>query len=133
MTVNLRITEVTHTKLRYTGSRSRPSMSSLYVTSTFSVGSSHTTPRDGRKSWNADVLRCCPRRDNLLCGAEAEAPFDGAAKGQPAAEALTNEETRVPLLVDPARPVKRFSEYRLHRHDGRRRHHGHHSPAHVNH
>jgi hypothetical protein len=33
---------------RYTGPRSRPSMTSLYVSSTWSVGSSHVTPRDSR-------------------------------------------------------------------------------------
>lgn len=35
---------------RYTGSRSRPSMTSLYVSSTWTVGASQTTPRDSRKS-----------------------------------------------------------------------------------
>src|SRR5688500_3245681 len=47
---------------RYTGSRSRPSMTSLYVSSTWSVGWSHVTPRDSRHSWTGDVLRSRPRR-----------------------------------------------------------------------
>src|SRR5262249_35068993 len=42
---------------RYTGSRSRPSMISEYVTSTCSVGSSHVTPRERRKSSKGDVVR----------------------------------------------------------------------------
>jgi hypothetical protein len=31
------------------------------VSSTVSVGSSHVTPRDSRKSWNGNVLRWRPR------------------------------------------------------------------------
>jgi hypothetical protein len=36
-------------------------MTSEYVTSTCSVGSSHVTPRERPKSWNGDVLRSRPR------------------------------------------------------------------------
>jgi hypothetical protein len=53
---------------RYTGSRSRPSISSLYVSSTCNVGSSHVTLRGRRKPWNGVVLRSRPRRRRRVCG-----------------------------------------------------------------
>jgi hypothetical protein len=66
-------------------------MISLYVSSTWRVGSSHVTPRDNRKS-EGRCAALAASTEQILSGAQAEAPFDGPAVEQPAADTLTDHD-----------------------------------------